>query len=335
MDMLADTSPQVMYPLTALISFLLVKLASVISRKQGLVDIPGERQSHTLPTVTGCGIGLVAALIVTSLLFRRPMTGDAWVSLVLPGIAVLSLMGWMDDRRPLSNRFRLFVQLIVSYALIAYLALNGWRIGWPMIVAGGLAMVWVMNFYNFMDGSHGMAGFQGVFSGLLLGGVFLFAGDTALAVPAFLLAAVCAGFLPLNFPRPRVFMGDSGSVPLGFAIAALITLGISRDLFGLPLAMLVLAVFLVDSSLTLFSRAIRGERWYTAHRQHMYQRLIGQGWTHSRVLFLYQAVNIILIIPVVMLVMMYPEQAWLLAGSVFLLLITGWYLASLKFGVRK
>lgn len=336
MNLLAEIHPGIVYPSVVLFSFVLVYLAAAVSRRQGMVDVPGDRQSHTVPTVTGGGIGLIAALVISSLVVMQGgSSGDSWTIAVLPGLVLLSLVGWFDDRRPLSNKFRLFVQLIVSFGLLACLEFKGWQISWPIFLLGGLAMVWVMNFYNFMDGSHGMAGFQGVFSGLLLGMVYLTLGEPSIAVPAFLLAAVCAGFLPQNFPRPLVFMGDSGSVPLGFAIAALLTLGISRQLIGIPVALLVLAVFLVDSSLTLFNRAIRGEQWYTAHRQHMYQRLIGQGWTHNRVLFLYQAVNIILIVPVVMLVLMYPEHAWLLTGSVFLLLTAGWYLASLRIGVRK
>ncbi len=193
--------------------------------------------------------------------------------------------------------------------------------------------MWVMNAYNFMDGSHGMAGFQGVFAGLFLGVIFLLENSPALAVPAFLLAACCIGFLPLNFPVPRVFMGDSGSVPLGFALSSLMVLGLAGGALSLPLALLVLSVFVTDSTLTLLGRVFRGEQWYTAHKQHNYQRLIAQGWLHSRVAMLYQAINLVLVVPVAILVRMYSDYAWPLTALAFLLLISGWYVASLRLGV--
>ena len=129
-------------------------------------------------------------------------------------------------------------------------------------------------------------------------------------------------------------MGDSGSVPLGFALGSLLGLGVLQDLLALPVACMVLSVFLVDSTLTLFKRVINRERWYTAHRKHVYQRLIAQGWPHSRVLFVYQAINIIVVVPAIALAMMYPEHAWPIAGFLALLLTAGWYAASLRLEVR-
>ena len=322
--------------ITAALSACMVFIAMKMAQRKGMVDIPGDRQSHTVPTPTGGGAGIVIALILSSLVLAQggSISRD-WLLAVLPGLAILSVLGWLDDQRPLSAVVRLFVQLAVSFALLFFLAISGRFNGWLLIVPGGIAMVWVLNFYNFMDGSDGMAGFQGVFCGLVLGAGFIYQGHTQLAIPAFLLAAACAGFLPLNFPVPHVFMGDAGSVPLGFAISALMVLGLVHDALILPVAVLVLSVFLVDSSLTLLSRAIRGEQWYTAHKQHVYQRLIDQGWPHSRVLFLYQAINLILVTPAILLAWMYPEYAWPATGFLYLLLISGWHIASLRLGMRK
>lgn len=320
----------------AILTVVAVHLATALATRRGMLDLPGERQSHSDPTPTGGGIGIVIALVMVSLgAMQTGPVSRAWVFVVLPGMVLLSLVGWLDDQRPLSTHLRFFVQLTVSFALLAYLKATGQLTDWPLILLGGAVCVWVMNFYNFMDGSHGMAGFQGVFAGLFLGVIFLLENSPALAVPAFLLAACCIGFLPLNFPVPRVFMGDSGSVPLGFALAALMVLGLADHALSLPLALLVLSVFMTDSTLTLLSRIFRGEQWYTAHKQHNYQRLIAQGWLHSRVLTLYQAINLVLVVPVAILVRMYSEYAWPLTGLTFLLLISGWYVASLKLGVQK
>lgn len=318
--------------LSAVMVFLVMRVAV----QRNMVDFPGERQSHTKPTPTGGGLGLVATLVLTSLMLaRNGLIAPPWTLVVLPGLSVLALVGWRDDFSPVSVRFRLFVQLTVSLALLALLRNSDQLENWPATLLGGVAIMWTMNFYNFMDGSHGMAGFQGLFTGLLLGFLFSIDGHLQLAIPAFLLAACCAGFLPFNFPVPRVFMGDAGSVPLGFALATLILLGLLQGALSLPEALLLLSVFLIDSSLTLFKRAIQGERWYTAHKQHVYQRLIAHGWSHSRVLLLYQAINAVVVAPVVILVRMYPEYAWHLTGMTIFLMIAGWYLASLRLGVQK
>jgi Fuc2NAc and GlcNAc transferase len=320
----------------ALISFLLVCLALILARRHSIVDRPGDRQSHTRPTPTGGGLGIIVALAIASLAFSHFHGMDyRWLMVIIPGALLLSVVGWLDDRQPLSNRIRLFVQLVVSIGLLAFTQIAIPPVNWWLAGVGGIAVMWVMNSYNFMDGSHGMAGFQGLFCGLTLVLLFMLGDAPDLALPALLLAGCCAGFLPVNFPRPSIFMGDAGSVPLGFLIAALMVLGMERGVLNLPLCLLVLAVFLVDSSLTLLNRVIRGEQWYTAHKQHMYQRLIAQGWPHSRVLLLYQAINLVVVAPAVMLALMYPENAWVVTGALFLLMTTGWYAASLRLGVRQ
>jgi Fuc2NAc and GlcNAc transferase len=320
---------------TAALSFCLVWLVLRIATQRGMLDHPGLRQSHTLPTPTGGGLGLILAFTLASVvLFRQSAVPSTWAIAVLPGVAALALTGWIDDSRSLSRLLRLSIQLAVSFALLVFLRLAGQLESLAWLLVGGIALVWVMNMYNFMDGSHGMAGFEGMFAGGVSGFIFLQNSEPALAMVAFLLAAACLGFLPWNFPAPRVFMGDAGSVPLGFALGSLLLLGVARGSLALPVALMVLAVFLVDSTMTLFRRVIRGERWYTPHRKHVYQRLIAQGWPHSRVLLLYQAINIIAVLPAIMLAMMYPEYAWATAGSLAVLLAAGWYAASLRLEVR-
>jgi len=317
-------------------SALLVNFLFRHARRIGMLALPGARQSHAEPTPTGTGAGMVAALAMSSVIMAQffPLSGS-WQHYVLPATVVLSAVGWLDDRFSLSRLLRLAIQLLVSLGLLVLLSSGPNDPPWWFWPLGAMAIVWVMNAYNFMDGSHGMAGFQGVFAGLVLCLLFLDAGEPGLALPALLLSGVCLGFLPVNFPVARAFMGDAGSVPLGFALAALISLGINLGALPLSIGLMVLVLFLVDSSLTLLSRVFRGERWYTPHKQHMYQRLIDLGWSHSRVLLLYQAINLLVVAPVIILARTYPDLACVLAGGMFLLLTTGWYLASLRLGVRN
>jgi Fuc2NAc and GlcNAc transferase len=320
--------------LAAGLSFLGSTAAMRLARRGGVLAQPGERQSHRVATPTGGGLGLVFSLAMTSFLIERLLRlPDFWWRDVLPGVIVLAAVGWIDDRRHVATPLRLAVQLAVSLWLLHSVCIWGPTAGPGLCSLMVLAVVWLMNLYNFMDGSNGMAGFQGVFAGLVMAGLFAHAGQTSMAAPALIVAAVCAGFLPLNFPLARVFMGDAGSVPLGFVIAALAVYGLHSGAFGPALPLLVMAVFVVDASLTLAARVIRGEQWYTAHNQHVYQRLIVQGWSHSRVLIAYQTINVGLVLPAVVLAVTYPQHAAEITGLVIIALVGCWYLINRRLGM--
>ena len=328
--------------LACLASLILVGQVQAYARRAGMLVEPGGRSSHRRTTATGGGAGLVAAMLLVSL--WPAWTGDLprpWWLAVLPGMSLLAIVGWSDDRRSLPWRLRLFVQFAVSLWLLgcAWSSSNPGgtlptsAFAWAIALVAIVALVWIMNAYNFMDGSNGMAGGEGVFTGLALGALALLGRDTAVALAAFMVAGACLGFLPWNFPRARVFMGDAGSVPLGFTLGALLLLGVLRGGVSAPVAVLVLAVFLTDATLTLLRRIFRGEQWYNPHNQHVYQRLVARGWSHRKVLVFYQAINIMIVLPGIALGTMYSDKAWLVTGLAYLALLTAWCAANLKWGV--
>jgi Fuc2NAc and GlcNAc transferase len=201
------------------------------------------------------------------------------------------------------------------------------------MILGGLFVLWMTNLYNFMDGSNGMAGLQGVFAGCVLAWLFALSGDATATLLALVLAGACAGFLPWNLGRARVFMGDVGSMTLGFCIGGMLLYGVASDELALPVAWLVMLLFLADATLTLVARVMKGERWYNPHRQHLYQRLIARGWSHGRVAALYQAINLSLVLPGIGVAVEFPELAWPTAIGMTLFFGLGWYVLSRKFGV--
>lgn len=318
---------------TFLLSLALTGLVSAYARRKGLLSIPDERSSHSTAIPSGGGLGMVVTWLLASLFALLPIAPPLWNAGVLPGVAVLATVGWIDDHRPLPARVRFAVQLAVSVYLLAL----AWRLGlvdsaiW--LVLCGLWLVGISNLYNFMDGSHGMAGAQGVFSGAALAWMFHASGADGMALISLVIAASCLGFLPWNLVRNRVFMGDVGSVPLGFVLASLCAYGVARGNFTLPAAVLVLAVFIVDAGLTLLRRVLRGERWYTAHRQHLYQRLIIAGWSHESVLALYLSINIMLVLPAIVLTVRDPHAAWHISLGLITALVIGWVLANRRLGV--
>jgi UDP-N-acetylmuramyl pentapeptide phosphotransferase/UDP-N-acetylglucosamine-1-phosphate transferase len=145
-----------------------------------------------------------------------------------------------------------------------------------------MGIMWVTNLYNFMDGSDGLAGGMTVFGFSFLGTGAWMSGDDALLIECAIVAAAGAAFLPFNFPPARLFMGDAGSVPIGF-LAAVLSLAGWRDgdwPFWFPVA--VFSPFIVDATLTLLKRAGARERIWEAHNKHYYQRLVRMGWGHGR-----------------------------------------------------
>ena len=316
------------------LSFLACIKAMRLAEKSGMIAQPGTRQSHELATPTGGGLGLVFSIVVTTLCLQLVLSLPGfWWQNMLPGILLLALVGWRDDKQHVSFKLRLLVQLTVSVWLIGF--------GWSefsvkdmgLLASIIVAMVWLMNLYNFMDGSNGMAAFQGVFAGVMMAVLFQIGEQYAMALIALAVAAACLGFLPLNFPLARVFMGDVASVPLGFLFAALAVYGVRTGSLALPSSILIMSVFIIDATLTLLARVLCGERWYTAHAQHVYQRLIAQGWSHRQVLEVYQAINVILVLPAIVLAELYPQFAIVTVGLTLLLLGACWHIANWRLGM--
>jgi len=249
--------------------------------KLGLLDVPNERSSHETVTPRGGGIGIVAGVAVGIIFMSAAGIAQGRDLLVLlGGTAVLAALGAFDDRRSIPARYRLFIQLVV--ALVVAIVIGGpdrlplpppldLPIGWLGVP---LAVAWLMtvtNFYNFMDGIDGLASGQGFAScaGVIIGIWSL--GAVELAV---VLAAACTGFLVLNSPPARIFLGDVGSTSIGFAIAGLPLLappdGRPIALFGVAIG---LSLFLLDPLETLVRLARAGRRIGVAHRGHSYQAL--------------------------------------------------------------
>lgn len=319
---------------TSIVSYLACKQAMKLAQGHGMIALPGERQSHREATPTGGGLGLVFSVVLTGFCLQllSPLPAFWWQN-VIPGLVVLSIVGWLDDKHAVSSLIRLLVQLAVSLWVIGF----GWSefslAGLGLFAGAAVAMVWMMNMYNFMDGSNGMAAFQGVFAGLVLAVLFQNGGQSEMSVLALVIAAACAGFLPLNFPNARVFMGDVASVPLGFVFAAFMLYGVRTGSLSLASSLLVMSLFIVDATLTLLKRVIRGERWYTAHAQHVYQRLIAHGWSHGSVLLLYLTINIVWVLPGLILAEKYQSHAALTAGVSFLVLSACWYTLNRRLGM--
>ena len=265
--------------------------------RHGLLDQPGERRSHAVPTPRGGGIGIAMAWVLACAVSAFGGILPVPLALAAVGGAVLvGGAGYVDDHRPLSAWWRLAAHVAAGAALAAGLAAAGAA---PWLALLGLAGVPVMvNVWNFMDGIDGLATSQAALAAL---GFALLSASPGATLAALVLAAACLGFLPFNFPRARIFLGDVGSGALGFALAVLACLLLLQDAPAggpgqLPAIVLVLSAFLIDAVLTLGWRMVRGERWWTAHVGHAYQRLAARLGSHVPVTLAYGAWTVVAVV---------------------------------------
>ena len=236
------------------------------------MDHPNARSLHATPTPRIGGLGIMAGVAVASV-----WLADAALLPVMLGAFALAGLSLADDVRGLPVRVRFLAHFVAAAGCLLALGVSGW-----MLLFGTLMLVWMTNLYNFMDGADGLAGGMAAI------------GFGALALAAWLghapgLAAFCAAiaaaalaFLRFNFPPARVFMGDAGSIPLGFLAAALGMLGARQGLWPWLFPLLVFSPFIVDASVTLIRRGLRGEKIWQAHRSHYYQRVVLLGASHRQ-----------------------------------------------------
>ncbi|HEY0334674.1 MAG TPA: glycosyltransferase family 4 protein [Stenotrophomonas sp.] len=295
-------------------------LARGYALRRRLLDQPGERRSHQVATPRGGGIAIVFALLVAGLwaALRWPQAGFSVMGGMV-GLALVAGVGWWDDHRPLSARLRLAVHAIASLilgGLVWHASGQAW-----MGAATALASVGLINVWNFMDGINGLATSQAA----LAAAAFACWLPAPLSWAGWAVAAACLGFLPFNFPRARIFLGDGGSGALGYALAVLfgtcLVQGASLWTLWLPLG-----TFLVDAGFTLAARMLSGQRWWEPHAQHVYQRL-ARRFGHARVTFGYVCTSIVAIALFFRLQAVQPRWeaagsiGWLLAASVIWLLL--------------
>ena len=292
----------VTFLLAAIVALTVTAAVRFLMLRVGVLDVPNFRSSHSRPTPTLGGIGIVAGT-AAALVF-----GCGVLQLPLPlspkalvGSTLILCVLCYDEIRPMGRLSKLIVQAGASLLLIeAGVVLH--RVSFPgfgQIALGTMALpvtfLWLVghqNLYDFMDGIDGMAGMEGLLvAGLITGLSVSFA--PVLTPFSAALAGAALGFLLLNFPPARIFMGDVGGHFLGLMFGAVAIIGEAK---GIPfvVTVLFLGAFLFDSVYTIFRRLLRGENITLAHRTHIYQRLTMLGWSHRRVDFWFAVCTLLL-----------------------------------------
>ena len=297
--------------IVAACSVLLTGMVRRYAIARSLLDHPNARTSHATPTPRGGGVAIVltfiAAVVWLAVQGTIP-TGPA--SALIGAGAWVALIGFLDDHRHVPAGLRLAAHFIAAAWALAWLggmpALIAFdaelRLGWFGHLAAAIFLVWMLNLYNFMDGIDAIAAIEAITVALAGAALWWVASSSPGSLVPGLLAAATAGFLAWNFPPARIFMGDVGSGFLGLVLGVFALWSAHDDSRLFWGWVILLGVFVVDSTLTLIRRVLRGERFYEAHRSHGYQHAARRFGEHRIVALGVGAINLAWLLPIAALV---------------------------------
>ncbi|MGV8996307.1 MAG: MraY family glycosyltransferase [Parvibaculaceae bacterium] len=308
---------------TAALAFTGAGLVKTHALKRQLIDIPNTRSSHDQPMPRGGGLAIVIAFYASALLALLLDAIPPYLFIALCAGLVVAGAGFADDHKQLSPRARLAYHFVAAFLAI------GWLDAWSILDLGFMAvhwgiigsivalfgLVWLTNLFNFMDGIDGIAAAETIFVTTAM------CAFTSQFVAPMLLAAAALGFLCLNWPPARLFMGDVGSGFLGFVIGVLALHAITSEAVAPWPFLILVGIFVTDATLTLLRRTISGEKIWLAHRSHAYQWAARRYGSHRPVLLGVISINVCWLLPCAYAAFIFPQWALLITLIAYVPLI--------------
>ena len=313
--------------ISVIISFLLTGFIYKYYKKHNFIDIPEGRNLHDQPVVTGGGISIVVLNIFGLIYYNIS------IIFIIP-IILISILGFIDDKINLHPLIRILFHFLCSYFIII------WIEGFPILdfglfiidniyirnILGIIFISWFINLYNFMDGSDGFATLESIFISLSLLVIInlllinLVQNDSLFIYPLLLInSGACMGFLFLNYPNARIFMGDQGSVFLGLYLISISLYIVNSSIVSIWTILILYGLFFIDATITLFRRFLYGQKWYLPHRSHWYQRFIiykqktiSRKGAHQKLLIYSSLINYLWLLPMSIFSVILAEYSFLI-----------------------
>ena len=272
----------------------------------GIIDEPNQRSSHEEPTPRGGGMAIVFTFVLFMFVVRRHLgIGPNYFWGLIINASLIAGLGFLDDLYTLRQLPRMVGWVVIALNSISYgIEINSISIPVLGLIEFGvlsplITFLWLIgmtNFYNFMDGIDGIAGCEALIVSGFLAGIAFMSGNTFIFAASVIVFGAVLGFLPHNFPKAKLFMGDGGSNFLGFIFASMAVIGSQNQSGYIPflIPVIILSMFLLDAMITLIKRIPKGKEWLEPHRDHLYQRLVKLGYSHVQVTMLYSLLSLIL-----------------------------------------
>ena len=280
-----------------------------------LLDTPVSRSAHSDPTPVGGGLSIaILFLLVSTYCFGAGII-PLQEYMALSGGGLIAVLGLVDDLRHLDMRWRVPAQFLAAFWAVLWLGgiapidLGPIQLQWPWLLNGlaVVALVWLLNLYNFMDGIDGIAGSELVFVSAVALFILVNSDDPVGVVLTATLLATGAGFLIWNWPPAKIFMGDVGSGFIGFILGVLALLTMQHGSMNVWTWVLLLGVFVTDATVTLIRRFLGGGSWYEGHATHAYQKAARQHKSHAKVTITVILINCLWLAPLAWFSVKLPE----------------------------
>lgn len=309
-----------------------VPLAMKLAYKIGAVDKPNARKVHTkiMPRMGGLGIYLAYIIVV---LATQKM--NMQLAGLLLGSTILVVLGIFDDMKDLNAKFKLLIQILAAVIVMAF----GVRIEFMTNVFGGeaiyldilslpITLLWIVgitNAINLIDGLDGLAGGIATIAALSMAVVGWIYGQYLMASMAIILAGATMGFLRYNFHPAKVFMGDTGSLFLGFNLSVLAIMGVAKSVTFISLAapVLVLGVPIFDTFFAILRRKMNHKPIFAADKDHLHHRLLGMGFSHRKTVLIIYAISFFLALSAILITYLSTAEAVAVVAIVLSVILIG------------
>ncbi|WNC71197.1 glycosyltransferase family 4 protein [Thalassotalea psychrophila] len=329
------------YPLIFALTLLLTELVRRYAIKHNVIDIANERSSHTNPTPRGGGLGVVIVYSITIALLAWYQYLETSLEIIILFTSLpLAIIGFIDDHAHVSAKVRIVVHILTASTFVLIVGgvtqielfdsiITLGIVGTVLTIIG---LVWLINLYNFMDGIDGLAAIEAItatfFAGVCL---YLLNPESKLITQHWLFAASICGFLLLNFPKAKIFMGDVGSGFIGFMLGVLMLLSYQENEKMLWVWLILLSVFIVDATLTLTSRLFRKKNLFSAHNEHLYQKISNHINSHLSTSIGVLSINVFILLPLALSVVFTDEDHLFVFLFTYVLIMLFWFVGQKKY----